>query len=47
MIDSRKRDSERDEPPEWWEIAYPHEVDERYWYDGTESMFVRESNETS
>ena len=32
-----KRDSERDEPPEWWETAYDWDVEfERYWYDGAE-----------
>ncbi len=32
-----KLDSERDEPPEWWELAYDWDVDEgHHWYCGDE-----------
>lgn len=46
MTGGYKQDSERDEPPEWWEEFYEHDTHERYWYDGSESVFVRENDET-
>lgn len=39
-----KRDSDRDEPPEWWEEAYGWDVEDgHYWYNGYE--FVRDDED--